>query len=131
MRMRITVEGVAYEVEVEMLDQAPTPPPGPGAAPAPTPASGPPLGSAPTPARPNRPTRPVTSDGAVHSPVAGTVQSVRVKPGEKVAVNDTLLVLEAMKMESEVASPSAGEVAEVLVNPGDRVSEGQVLVRLA
>ena len=65
----------------------------------------------------------------VPSPVAGTVQDVRVKAGDTVDVNDTLLVLEAMKMESNVASPVAGTVKEVLVAAGDAVSAGQVLVR--
>jgi biotin carboxyl carrier protein len=57
------------------------------------------------------------------------VLSVKVKPGDTVAMNDTLLVLEAMKMESNVASPTAGTVSEVLVSQGDAVTAGQVLVK--
>lgn len=56
--------------------------------------------------------------------------SVSVKVGDEVAVNDTLLVLEAMKMESNVASPVAGTVREVCVSAGDGVQAGQVLVRV-
>ena len=69
--------------------------------------------------------------GEVESPLAGNVLSVSVKPGDQVNAGDTLLVLEAMKMESNVASPKAGTVGEVLVNAGDAVRTGQVLVRFS
>ena len=128
MRLRITVEGTTYDVDVEVLD------PGPGMSAVPTrPAAGAPTPSAPQqggpPVRPVRQPAGQADEKAVRSPVAGTVQSVRIKPGDQVAINDTLLVLEAMKMESSVASPAAGKVAEVLVKQGDVVTAGQTLVR--
>lgn len=66
--------------------------------------------------------------GDVESPIAGNVLEVLVKPGDVVAVNDTLIVLEAMKMESNVASPYAGTVSAVHVKPGDAVTSSDVLV---
>ncbi|MEM1208711.1 MAG: biotin/lipoyl-containing protein [Planctomycetota bacterium] len=129
MKMRITVNGTAYDVDVEVLDAAGAP----TAVAAPPPAV--PVASAPVaaPAAPPKPAAPPppTSAGGndVASPIAGNVLSVKVKPGDAVEMNDTLLVLEAMKMESNVASPRAGTVSEVLVSQGDAVTAGQVLVK--
>ena len=53
---------------------------------------------------------------------------VLVEPGAEVTQGQTLVVLEAMKMEHSVQSPSAGTVAEVRVAVGDQVESGQVLV---
>lgn len=134
MKLRITVEGRAYLVEVEVLDGEATMP-----ASRPAAASLPPAAAtASPPARPMEPSPPVAArrapatsgGGEVKSPIAGTVLSVLVKPGQPVAVNETLIVLEAMKMETNVASPVAGTVAEVVVKPGDGVQSGQVLVRV-
>lgn len=105
MKLRITVEGVRYDVDVEVLDQH-------------TPSAGAPAPAAAGP-----------GGGEVTSPIAGTVFDIRVKPGDRVNVNDTLLVLEAMKMESNIASTHAGTVREVCVKVGDSVTHGQVLVR--
>ncbi|MEM1331581.1 MAG: acetyl-CoA carboxylase biotin carboxyl carrier protein subunit [Planctomycetota bacterium] len=129
MRLRITVEGKAYDVEVEVLDGAPVAAPLPAAS-APAAPIGSAAPSAPPPPKPAAAPSAGGGDGEVRSPVAGTVLSITVKPGDEVGLNDTLLVLEAMKMESAVASPSAGKIAEVLVSTGDTVAAGQVLVRL-
>ncbi len=126
-RFRVTVNGVGYEVEVELLEddeanpspanrlerrelvssaqsvlpRTPPPAPGPGE-------------------RVDRKT--------VVSPMAGTVKKVNVKPGDTVKANDVLLVLEAMKMNSDIASPSGGRVRSVRIEVGATVQQGQVLV---
>ena len=64
----------------------------------------------------------------VKCPIAGLVQSIAVKPGDAVKLNDTLLVIEAMKMESTVASPIEGTVKAVRVDAGQAVRMGDVLV---
>ncbi|MEM6332841.1 MAG: biotin/lipoyl-containing protein [Planctomycetota bacterium] len=125
MKMRITVNGTGYDVEVEMLDGPPAP-----VAAAPAPVAAAPAPAAPPPAAPAAPAGSPDA-GDVTSPIAGNVLDVKVKAGDTVALNDTLLVLEAMKMESNVASPRAGTVAEVLVAAGDAVTAGQVLVKFA
>jgi len=129
MKMRITVNDTAYEVEVEVLDAAGAP--AVSAAPSPPPVASAPA-AAPTAAPPPKPAAPAPSSAGgneVTSPIAGNVLSVSVKAGDTVAMNDTLLVLEAMKMESNVASPREGTVSEVLVSAGDSVTAGQVLVK--
>ncbi|MDP1630356.1 MAG: biotin carboxylase N-terminal domain-containing protein [Caulobacter sp.] len=70
------------------------------------------------------------SDGAILSPMPGKVVSVSVKAGDTVTKGQTLLVLEAMKMEHALAAPFDGVVATLTAEAGGQVSEGVVLVRL-
>lgn len=132
MKLLITVQGAQYEVDVQILDEGPVPAAGGrGPAPAATAPAQAPARPASTPAPAARPAAAAPGGGAgdVKSPIAGSVLDVKVKPGDVVAVNDPLLVLEAMKMESVVASPQAGTVREVLVKSGEAVAADQVLVR--
>lgn len=71
---------------------------------------------------------PATSANALTSPVAGTVVTVLIEDGQQVKSGETLLVLEAMKMETEVTAPKDGTVKSVDVAVGDAVQGGQVLV---
>ena len=66
----------------------------------------------------------------IHAPMACTVVEVCVGPGQAVAAGETLLILEAMKMEHEVRAQAAAQVAELLVAAGDQVAEGELLMRL-
>ncbi|ATQ42631.1 acetyl/propionyl/methylcrotonyl-CoA carboxylase subunit alpha [Caulobacter mirabilis] len=70
------------------------------------------------------------SDGAVLSPMPGKIVSVAVKAGDTVAKGQTLLVLEAMKMEHALAAPFDGVVAELSAEAGAQVSEGVTLAKL-
>ena len=67
----------------------------------------------------------------VSSPLAGTVVQVKVTPGQSVSAGEVVLILEAMKMETEIRTPRAGVVAEVKVKRGEGVTVGQALVTLA
>jgi biotin carboxyl carrier protein len=62
--------------------------------------------------------------------VAGTVVKVVVQPGQVIQPGDTLLVLEAMKMETNITAPVAGKVRSVRVSAGDAVRSGQIVVEL-
>jgi biotin carboxyl carrier protein len=64
----------------------------------------------------------------VRAPIGGTIQEVLVKPGTKVAADDELLVIEAMKMQNLVYSTVAGTIKEVLVKSGDKVEGDAVLM---
>lgn len=70
------------------------------------------------------------SDGSTVSPMPGTVLEVRVKPGDEVAEGQTLVVVEAMKMEIPVKAPKAGIIAKVEVAQGDAVARGDTLIAL-
>jgi urea carboxylase len=62
---------------------------------------------------------------AVDSEIAGNLWQVRVKPGERVAAGDVLVIIESMKMEISVCAPCAGTVSDVHVVPGAPVKAGQ------
>jgi 3-methylcrotonyl-CoA carboxylase alpha subunit len=70
------------------------------------------------------------SDGVIRAPMPGRIASVAVAPGDTVGAGQTLVVLEAMKMEHALVAPFAGAVAEVGAAEGDQVSEGVALVKL-
>jgi len=64
------------------------------------------------------------------APMPGAVFEILKGPGDSVEEGETVLVLEAMKMEMAIAAPSAGVVSEILVSKGDQVTSGQVLATL-
>jgi methylmalonyl-CoA carboxyltransferase small subunit len=127
LKLKLTVDGKVYEVEVEVAEpESPHPtyiPPmgqarAPGTPPPPGPASAAPAGGAP-----------VADESKVcRSPFAGTVARISAQAGQAIQVNDVLLVLEAMKMETVITAPIAGKIARLNVQAGDPVQQGQVLV---
>jgi methylmalonyl-CoA carboxyltransferase small subunit len=71
----------------------------------------------------------VADEGKIcRSPIAGTVAKIPIQVGQTIQVNDVLLILEAMKMETVITAPIAGKVAKINANVGDFVQSGQVLV---
>jgi biotin carboxyl carrier protein len=125
-RLKVTVEGKSYEVEVELLDEAYTSSPAPRRA-----SSGGSRISAPV-AKPVKaaPKAPAAagSGGSVTSPLAALVVSIDVAIGDAVTEGQNLITLEAMKMNTMVAATAAGTVTAVHVKPGDGVDEGQSLI---
>jgi biotin carboxyl carrier protein len=67
----------------------------------------------------------------VRSPIPGRLIKLLVKAGDAVATGQTLVVLEAMKMENELGAPRAGHIAEVRCAEGTAVEAGQDLVVVA
>jgi methylmalonyl-CoA carboxyltransferase small subunit len=124
LKLKITVDGKVYEVDVEVSEpEQPhpgyVPPAGQARAPAAVP-----------PAAPARPTITSVADksNVCRSPFAGIVSRISAQVGQAIQVSDVLMVLEAMKMETVITSPIAGKVAKITVNAGDAVQQGQVLV---
>lgn len=125
-KLRITVDGKTYEVDVEVLaddDEASPAKAAPArvrssavAAPVAAPAKAAPIAA---------------GAGDVPSPLAAVVVSIDAQPGTAVQAGDKLITLEAMKMNTIVSAPAAGTVGAVHVKPGDAVEEGQVLVSLS
>ena len=62
--------------------------------------------------------------------ITGTVWKIEVKPGDSVAADQTVVILESMKMEMPVEAPSAGKVSAIRVRETQAVNEGDVLVVL-
>ena len=112
-KYKVTVNGTAYEIELEELT---------GAAPA-----------ASAPRTPPTPAAPAAAPGGgeqVTSPMPGTILSVNVAQGDSVRKGQVLMILEAMKMENEILSPRDGVVASVHTTKGASVETGTLLCAL-
>lgn len=66
----------------------------------------------------------------VKAPMPGTILSLNVDVGDQVSKGDSILILEAMKMENVIKSPGDGVVNSILVNQGDNVEKNQLLISL-
>lgn len=124
MKLRITLNDKTFEVDVEVAeaDTAALPPAYP-------------IGSAVLSGSvAGAPPAPVTNDAAVdeakvcRSPVSGIVVRLIAQPGQQLQVGDPLMVLEAMKMETNITAPIAGRIAALRVAQGDNVQSGQIVV---
>ena len=73
---------------------------------------------------------PASSGVSIDAPLAGNIFKVNVRPGDQVAEGDVVIILEAMKMETEVRASSAGTISKVNVNEGDSVAVGDALIEL-
>ena len=74
---------------------------------------------------------PMSGGEPVAAPLAGNVVKVLVKSGQRVSEGESIIVLEAMKIETSVSAPSDGTIVDVKVQAGDSCSVGDVLVTLA
>lgn len=143
MKYICTLNGKRYEVLVEKIDDftpltraeaaapapaaAPITAPAAPAAPAPAPVA---AAQAPAPA-PAAPVAPVSAGSStVTAPMPGSILSVAVTVGQAVKAGQTVLTMEAMKMENEIVAPAAGTVKEIRVKKGDVVDTDAVLVVL-
>lgn len=132
-KFTITVNGKSYDVEVEELGQgtggAPiTAAPAPAATPAPQPAAAP----APAEEAPKAASGGPIPQGAdiVEAPMPGTILDIQVQSGDTVQEGQTLMILEAMKMENEIVCPRDGKVASIQVAKGAAVNAGDVLIAI-
>jgi methylmalonyl-CoA carboxyltransferase small subunit len=124
MKLKITIDSKNYEVDVEVAEPEPAGAPPrfhqsveSSAARAMVAVAAPPVDATP-----------VNEEKVCRSPVSGIVAKVTAKEGESLQVGDELLILEAMKMETQVTASAAGKVTSVKVKAGDSVQAGQVLV---
>lgn len=75
-------------------------------------------------------TRPVSGDGRIKAPIPGLITRVLVEPGQQVTAGQSVVVLEAMKMENEIRAPRSGVVLRVDVQPGQSVALDAMLVEI-
>lgn len=122
MKYRVTLNNRVYEVEVEegsavLLNEYEAASPAPAEVSAPAPKQE----SAPAPA-------PSGDGNAVKAPMPGNILKISVTVGQKVSEGETLLVLEAMKMENEVTADRSGTVTGIIAAKGQTVETGDPLV---
>ena len=152
MKYVATLNGKKYEIEIERVDSyrpldrgaaavasapiiaAPAPAPV-AAAPAPAPVAAPAPAPAPVAAPAPAPAPVAAAPAAagaqvVEAPMPGKVLRIDVKAGDAVSAGQCVVVMEAMKMETEIVAAAAGTVASINVNAGDSVEAGQALVTL-
>ena len=133
-KFSITVNGQAYEVEVEEIGGAPVFASAPVAAPvaAPAPVAAAPAPAAPKAAAPAPKAAPAAAGSGepVKAPMPGTILDVKVAAGQAVKKGDILVILEAMKMENEILASRDGTVGGVSVSKGASVNSGDVLLTL-
>ena len=123
-KYRIKLNGKAYEMEVELVGENSVSQPVKTAktAEASTPVretAAPKAAAAPSPA--------VNRAGAVTSPLQGTVIKINAANGDAVKEGQTVIVLEAMKMQNDIAAPKEGVLSDLAVAVGANVKSGQVL----
>ena len=123
----VTVNGIPFEVEMkqpvkagkqkvklsgEQKESAPTATPTATATPAAT------------------TTAAAASGKPVVAPLPGTINEIKVKVGDKVNAGDTVVILEAMKMQNNIEAETSGTITGINVNKGDAVMEGDTLVTI-
>ena len=132
----VTVNGIPFEVEMkqpvkagkqkvklsgEQKESAPT------AAPTATPtATTTPAATTTAAAQPAA----AASGKPVVAPLPGTINEIKVKVGDKVNAGDTVVILEAMKMQNNIEAETSGTITSINVNKGDAVMEGDTLVTI-
>lgn len=114
--VQVTVNGTDYTVELERSEK-------PKIKPVVRPASAAPLAPAPAMARPA-----AGAKGGIKSPLPGVILEIKVKEGDLVKRGQTLLVLEAMKMENDIKTDHDGKVVAINVSKGESILEGTDLI---
>lgn len=115
-QVQVEVNGTPYKVELEKKAT-------PKIKPVMRTASTTPAAPPPAVSRPAAP----SSKGSIKSPLPGVILDVKVKEGDAVKRGQTLMILEAMKMENEISAPQDGTIASVNVSKGDTVNSGDLL----
>ena len=139
MKYVATINGKKYEVEVEKLEAyksldrngvaAPAAPVLPASAPVQRPAAPAPVAAAPAAAPAPAAAAPADAT-TVEAPMPGKILNIKVSEGQAVKFGEVVVIMEAMKMETEIVAPADGTVSKILVKAGDSVDTGAALVAL-
>ena len=121
---KVTVNGKAFEVELKEPVKATTSKPAKVAAPVAAAAPA----AAPAPA--SKPAAVAGEGTKVTAPLPGTITEVKVAVGQAVKAGETVIILEAMKMQNNIEAENSGTVTSILVGQGDAVMEGATLITI-
>jgi glutaconyl-CoA/methylmalonyl-CoA decarboxylase subunit gamma len=134
-KFKVTVDGQAYTVSVEEMEEKTAEPADRQAKMAtPKAASTPAVQQTPQKPSPKPLSKTDSSEPAAGSsitaPMPGSIIEIKVNEGDTVREGDVLLILEAMKMENEVTAPQAGSITRIMVKKGDTVNSGDPLLTI-
>lgn len=125
---KVTVNGIPFEVEMKQpVKPSHTHRPVVVVTP-PAPAEAKPAAAPAAPAASQASAEPEETGTSITAPLPGTITDVNVSTGDVVKAGDTVVVLEAMKMQNNIEAETAGTIKAVKVSKGDSVLEGTVLV---
>ena len=133
MKYKVTLNGKTYEVEVEkgeaflLKEYEAAAPAAPVAAPV---ATAPAAPAAPA-AAPAAASVQLGAGTAVNAPLPGTVLQIKASVGQAVKAGETVMIIEAMKMENEIVAPRDGKITSVVVQKGAAVNAGDPLFTIA
>ncbi|MBQ8704921.1 MAG: biotin/lipoyl-binding protein [Paludibacteraceae bacterium] len=126
---KVNVNGIPFEVELKKpISAAKHPLLNKPKVEAPKPAVNQTPASQQPAAKPAAPVAPAGTGNVIKAPLPGTITEIKVAVGQQVNVGDTVIVLEAMKMQNNIESEYAGKVLAITVNKGDTVMEGTVML---
>lgn len=124
---KVNVNGIPFEIELQKpINAAKHPTMNNPKVQSPQPASVKP--AQPVAPQPAQPVVPAGAGTPLKAPLPGTIVEIKVQVGQQVNVGDTVLVLEAMKMQNNIEAETAGQVTSIVVKQGDTVMEGSVLL---
>jgi len=126
-RMKVLVDGTAYEVDVEEIEADSSVLPASPMPPERTTIQSTVVPTAVNPSSHSDSGANVDESRVCRSPVAGIVMRVHVQAGDELQLDDLIVVLEAMKMETRIGAPVSGRLKSVKVAPGDAVRLNQIL----
>lgn len=106
---KVKVNGKIYEVELESIEESNSS-----------------IKNDPSPKK-----NQTISGDSIKSPMQGTIQKILVQPGQSVKKGDSLLVLEAMKLENDITAEKDYQIQELLVKEGDTVNADQPLIKVS
>lgn len=134
MKYKVTLNGKIYEVEVEKGDavllkeyEAAAPAPAPQAPAAAAPAAA----SAAAPAPAPQASAALGAGTVVNAPLPGTVLQIKASQGQSVKAGETIIIIEAMKMENEVVAPKDGTITSIVAQKGASVAANDPLFTIA
>lgn len=122
---KVNVNGIPFEVEMKRPINPVTKPHKPKVS-APV---APVQNTAPQPEKPKA-AAPAGAGMKITAPLPGTITDIKVKVGDTVKDGDTVIILEAMKMQNNIEAECSGTVTSVLINKGDTVMEGDALITI-
>ena len=128
---KVNVNGIPFELELQRPINAAKHPTMNRPKVQPPVAAAAPVTAAPAAAAPAQPAAAAGTGAPLKAPLPGTITEIKVQVGQQVTAGETVIVLEAMKMQNNIEAEHSGQVTSILVKQGETVMEGAVMLTIA